>query len=48
MSEPIWELVLLEDGRFAVYRDGVFKGYTLDCTTVNFNEFMGKDDETAE
>lgn len=48
MSESIWEFVLLEDGRFAVYRDGVFKGYTMDMNTVNFNEFMGKDDETVE
>ena len=49
MSEPAWELVLRGDGRYAVYRDGVFKGYTLDSYSVNFNKFMcNDDDETAK
>ena len=48
MNDPSEELVLLEDGRFAVYQDGVFKGYSLDCTAVNINESMGKDDALSE
>jgi hypothetical protein len=44
MSEPVWELVLQEDGRYAVIRDGVFKGYTLDSYLIDFSEFMSADE----